>query len=105
MAYYALFYEVVEDFVARRAPHREEHLKLAQAAHQRGEVVLAGSLSEPVDRALVIIRGDSPEIARNFAQNDPYVRNGLGIHWEVRPWKVVIGGDVALPTAAAPGDH
>ena len=105
MAYYALFYEVVEDFVARRAPHREEHLKLAQAAHQRGEVVLAGSLSEPVDRALVIIRGDSLEIAGNFAQNDPYVRNGLVNHWEVRPWNVVIGGDVALPTAAAPGDH
>jgi uncharacterized protein YciI len=104
MAYYALFYDVVEDFVARRVPYREEHLKLAHAAHQRGEVVLAGALSEPADRALLILWGDTPEIARSFAQNDPYVRNGLVKHWEVRPWNVVVGGEGAT-TAAAPGDR
>lgn len=104
MAYYALFYDVVEDFVARRVPYREEHLALAHAAHQRGEVVLAGALSEPADRALLILRGDSPEIARSFAQNDPYVRNGLVKRWEVRPWNVVVGGEVATP-AATPGEH
>jgi uncharacterized protein len=105
MAYYALFYDVVEDFVARRVPYREEHLKLAHAAHQRGEIVLAGALSEPADRALIVLRGDSPEIARTFARNDPYVRNGLVRHWEVRPWNVVVGGEVAFSVAAAPGDR
>ncbi len=29
MNYYALFYEVVDDFAARRAPFRREHLRLA----------------------------------------------------------------------------
>ena len=28
MKYYALFYYVVDDFVARRAAYREEHLRL-----------------------------------------------------------------------------
>ena len=104
MAYYALYYDVVEDFLARRVPYREEHLKLVHAAHHRGEIVLAGALSEPADGALLILRGDTPEIARSFAQNDPYVRNGLVKHWEVRPWNVVVGGEEATP-AAAPGDR
>lgn len=100
MAYFALFYDVVDDFVARRAAYRDEHLKLANAAHERGEVVLAGALAEPVEQALIILRGDSPEIARAFAQKDPYVRHGLVKHWEVRPWSVAVGGEPA--PAAAP---
>jgi len=103
MAYFALFYDVVEDFVARRAPYRDEHLKLAQAAHRRGEVVLAGALAEPADQALIIFHGDSVEVARTFAQKDPYVRNGLVRHWEVRLWVVVIGGESATSVAPAKG--
>jgi len=105
MAYYALFYDVVEDFVARRFPYREEHLKLAQEAHRRGELVLAGALADPADRALIILRGDSPEIARSFARNDPYVRNGLVQRWEVRPWNVVVGGEVAMPVETVPRER
>ena len=44
MAYFALFYDVVDDFAARRSPFRAEHLRLAQEAHRRGELVLAGAV-------------------------------------------------------------
>jgi uncharacterized protein len=98
MAYFALFYEADSDFVTRRTPHREEHLKLAQDSFRRGELVLAGALAEPVDRALLIFRADSPEPARAFAENDPYVRHGVVKRWEVRPWNVVID---AIPATAA----
>ena len=54
MNYYALLYELVEDMVTRRVPFREEHLRLAREAHERGELVLAGALSDPVDRALLV---------------------------------------------------
>jgi uncharacterized protein YciI len=103
MAYYALFYEVVDNFVERRAPFREEHLRLADAAHRRGELVLAGALAEPADSALIIFRGDSSAPATSFAQEDPYVRNGLVKHWEVRPWTVVVGGDFSAPATTARG--
>lgn len=93
MGYYALFYEVVDNFVERRVPFREEHLKLADEANRRGELVLAGALAEPADGALIIFRGDDEVIATSFAQNDPYVQNGLVKHWEVRPWTVVVGGE------------
>ena len=49
MKYYALFYYVVDDFVARRAAYREEHLRLAQEAHRRGELLLAGAFADPAD--------------------------------------------------------
>src|SRR5271165_1448229 len=93
MPYFALFYEVVSDFVACRAPFRDEHLLLAREAHLRGELLLAGALAEPADGALLIFRGPSPDAATAFAQIDPYVRHGLVRHWKVRPWSVVIGSD------------
>jgi uncharacterized protein YciI len=93
MAYYALFYDVVDNFAERRAPFREEHLQLADAANQRGELVLAGALAEPPDGALIIFRGNDPAAAASFAERDPYVRHGLVKHWEVRPWTVVVGGE------------
>jgi uncharacterized protein len=94
MPYFALFYEVVDDFVARRAPFRDEHLLLAREAHLRGDLALAGALAEPADGALLIFRGPSPDAANTFAERDPYVRHGLVKHWKVRPWTVVVGPDL-----------
>jgi uncharacterized protein YciI len=97
MAYYALFYEVVDDFIARRGTYREEHLGLAREAHARGELVLAGALAEPADGALLVFQGESAAAAEAFARQDPYVRNGLITRWKVRPWTVVVGNDARTP--------
>ncbi|MDE3109391.1 MAG: hypothetical protein KGL02_05570 [Acidobacteriota bacterium] len=85
-------YELVDDYLTRRGAFRQEHLALAAAAHERGEIVLAGAFAEPLDRALLIFRGADRSAAESFARNDPYVANGLVKRWEVRPWTVVIGG-------------
>jgi hypothetical protein len=91
MQYYVLFYEVVDDYVTRRAAFRAEHLRLAQAAQQRGELILAGALSDPTDRALLVFRVPDRAVVENFVRHDPYVINGLVTRWEIRPWAVVIG--------------
>jgi hypothetical protein len=104
MAYFALFYDVVDNFVERRSPFRREHLKLADEANRRGELVLAGALAEPADGALIIFRGDDSSVASSFAQNDPYVQNGLVKHWEVRPWTVVVGRETRSSASNAEGD-
>jgi len=36
MPYFALMYDMVDDFVARRAAYRDEHLRLARESHARG---------------------------------------------------------------------
>src|SRR5258708_22095895 len=100
MNYYALFYELVEDMVARRVPFREEHLRLAREARERGELVLAGALAEPVDRALLVFHVDNKSKVEAFARKDPYVVNGLAKKWEVRPWNVVVGNENPAPSSA-----
>src|SRR6266699_4283975 len=100
MNYYALFYEVVDDFVARRTPFRQEHLRLAAEAHERGEIVFAGALAEPADRALIVSHVADKSTVEAFARKDPYVVNGLVQKWEVRPWNVVIGNE--RPSSSAP---
>ena len=93
MKYFALFYDLVSDFIVRRAEFREDHLRLAQEAHRRGALLLGGAFTDPTDRALLVFRGDGAAVAEEFARADPYVANGLVKRWEVRPWTVVIGND------------
>jgi uncharacterized protein len=97
MAYYALFYEAVDDFMARRGMYRDEHLRMAREAYARGELVLAGALADPANGALLIFQGESPAAAEAFARQDPYVRNGLITNWKVRPWTVVVGNEPRAP--------
>jgi uncharacterized protein YciI/heme-degrading monooxygenase HmoA len=95
--HYLLFYEVGEDYVSRRAEFRDAHLEKAWAASARGELVLGGALANPVDGAVLLFRGDSPEVAEKFAKADPYVTSGAVKRWHVREWKTVAGEDAATP--------
>jgi uncharacterized protein YciI len=91
MPYFALFYDVVDDFVGHRAPFRAEHLRLAGEAHNRGDVVLGGALGEPADTALIIFHCPDKSVVEDFARRDPYVVNGLVKKWTLRPWTGVVG--------------
>ena len=88
----ALIYELVDDYLDRRPPLREEHLELAKDAHARGELVMAGAFTEPADRALLVWATEDEAVVRAFVDADPYVRNGLVASWSIRKWNVVIGG-------------
>jgi len=93
-----LFYDVADDYLEKRAAFRALHLEHARRAYERGELVLAGALADPVDGAVLVFRGASPETAAAFAQADPYVSQGLVKSWHVRSWTTVIG-DGATPPA------
>jgi len=95
--HYLLFYDVSDDYLARRAEFRGEHLKLAWDAHERGELVLGGALADPVDGAILLFKGDSAEVAERFVAADPYVKNGLVKSWRVRPWTTVVGAEASVP--------
>jgi uncharacterized protein len=97
MAHFILFYDYAHDYMERRGEFRDEHLKLAWAAQQCGELVLAGALAEPPDGAVLIFNADSPAVVERFAQADPYVRNGLVTQFRVRPWTTVVGEQASTP--------
>jgi uncharacterized protein len=99
--HYLLKYDLVDDYLERRGAYRDEHLRLAWDAVQRGELLLAGAVAEPTDAALLLFRGDSPAAAEAFAQADPYVRAGLVKSWRVRPWQTVVGEQASKPVHPA----
>ena len=77
MGYYLLEYALI--------------LALAREAHRRGDLILAGALAEPTDRAVLVWRTDDRSVVERFIDGDPYVHNGLVISWTIRRWTVVIG--------------
>lgn len=91
-AYHVLLYDLVDDHAQRRGPYREEHLGLLRQAHDRGEVLMAGALADPMDGAVMVFRTGDPAVVEAFVRSDPYVRAGLVTRWRVRPWTVVVGG-------------
>ncbi len=99
--HYLLFYDVSPDYLEKRGTYRDEHLRLAWNAHERGELLLGGALAEPVDGTLLIFSGESPAVAERFAKADPYVKNGLVQRWRVRPWMTVVGALAASPVRPA----
>lgn len=103
--HWLLIYEVVDDYVARRAAFRDAHLERARHAVDRGELVLGGALGDPVESALLVFRGDGPQAAERFAKADPYVLNGLVKRWQVKPWNTVVGDLAASPARPAGGDR
>ncbi len=95
--HYLLMYDLVPDYLEQRGTYRDDHLKLAWAAAERGELLLGGALTEPADTALLLFQGDSPAAAEAFAKADPYVRGGLVARWRVREWTTVVGEGAAKP--------
>jgi hypothetical protein len=95
--HYLLVYEAAPDYLERRPAFRNEHLALAWQASDRGELILAGALADPVDGAVFLFQGSSPAGAEAFAAADPYVRNGLVKSWRVRPWTTVVGDMATTP--------
>jgi len=90
--YYLLLYELVDGYMERRPAFREEHLRLAEEAQERGELLLAGAFADPPDGAALVFRAEDDSVVRDFVARDPYVREGLVTGWVIRQWTVMIKG-------------
>jgi uncharacterized protein len=89
--YYLLLYELVDDYMERRPRFREEHLRLAREANERGELLLAGAYADPPDGAALVLRVDHDSGVKDFVAHDPYIREGLVKQWAIHRWNVAIG--------------
>jgi uncharacterized protein YciI len=91
MKHFLLFYEGAPDYLERRPLFRTEHLRYAWDAVERGELLAGGAFADPADGAVLMFAGDDRSVAEGFAQDDPYVVNGLIRQWSVREWTTVVG--------------
>ena len=87
---HVLLYSYVNDVLTLRQPYRALHLEKAQQSAARGELLLGGALSDPVDGALLVFAGGH-NVAERFADCDPYVQHGIVQSWTVREWSAVAG--------------
>ena len=90
MRHFLLFYEAGPDYLDRRPQFRGEHLRHAWAAHERGELVVAGALAEPVDGAVLM------SVVRLFLQDGRAVERGLQVIEKSKPDAVEVLPGVAF---------
>lgn len=88
--YYILFYSYGTDAAELRAPHRPQHLLLLESYRERGEVVMAGAFSNPMDGAAIVFEVPEVTAIHAFIAADPYVANGVVTDWVIREWNVVV---------------
>jgi len=91
MAHYLLIYELADDYGERRTRFRAEHLALARAAAERGELLIGGALADPMDQAVLLFDVEDEALIGAFVQADPYVTHGLVCAWRIRRWTTVAG--------------
>ena len=95
--HFLMFYDFTPDYLERRGQFRTEHLQLAWDAHARGELIIAGAMSDPADMSALMFSGDSADVAERFARADPYVINGLVTKYTIRQWNTVVGDTAFAP--------
>jgi len=92
---YLLFYEKIADYAEAQKPYAAAHLDYFERRAIKDQILLAGSLEDPVDGAAVILfEAESATIVAAFAKSDPYVIHGIVNRWWVRQWDVVLGSQV-----------
>jgi len=97
MKHFLLIYTTAPDYLERRGQYRDAHLAHAWAAADRGEMVIGGACAPPESLGILMFQGENGNAAERFAQNDPYVQNGVVEKWRVVEWQTVIGDMAANP--------
>ena len=77
------------DAQKKRPIHRPAHLERLQKLNGQGKLICAGPFTDKAG-SLIIIEADTLEEAETFAQEDPYVLEGIFQHTEVHPFKQVM---------------
>mmetsp|Transcript_22347 Transcript_22347/g.26906 ORF Transcript_22347/g.26906 Transcript_22347/m.26906 type:complete len:137 (+) Transcript_22347:3-413(+) len=88
--HFMLTYTYVPDILEKRGPYRAEHLSLAQAQIDEGNMLMAGPLAEPVDGAMFLWNCDNTDMIEEFVKNDSYVKGGLVPSYTIREWSVLL---------------
>ena len=96
---YAIVARDIPDSVAARSATRKRHLAYIKRLVDQGRIVLAGPLpaidsTEPgpagMYGSLLIVEFDSLDEAQDWADNDPYLTDGVFQEVIVKPFKQIV---------------
>jgi uncharacterized protein YciI/uncharacterized protein YndB with AHSA1/START domain len=85
---YVLTYASVPDYAPLARQHLPAHLARLMEFHARGDLLLVGVLTEPVNGDAMAVF-TSREAAEEFVADDPFVLNKVVATWTIRPWQEI----------------
>ena len=90
---YVLLYESADDVATKAPPHFPAHKERLNEFHARGDLEMVGTFEDPQSQgSMSIFR--TREAAEEFAEGDPFVKNGVVRRYEIRGWnEVLTSGD------------
>lgn len=92
MKHFLLIYNYAPDYMEKRAAVRPAHLELAKASVAGDELQLGGAVpSDDPPFGLLLFKGETAQVAEDFARADPYTSQGVVTSWRVREWITVVG--------------
>ena len=74
---------------AKIAELRPTHRQYLTTLRLRGQLATAGPFTDD-SGALIIFEATDREQAEGFLKGDPFYRNGIFLHYQLRPWNPVI---------------
>lgn len=74
---------------AKRKIHRPAHLANLEPLTQQGRVILAGPLTDKAG-SLMVLEFESQAEAEQFANQDPYMVNGIFERVEIHPFAQIL---------------
>jgi uncharacterized protein YciI len=88
---FVLFYESADDVASKAPPVFPAHKARLDDFQARGELLLVGTFGDPqAEGSMAVFR--SSQGAREFAEGDPFVLQGVVKSWQVRQWNEALGG-------------
>ncbi len=95
MIVYHIAVTPADDYVAKREPHRRDHIGRLQGLRANG-ILLGGGPSPDAKRVDLVYRLQRPEQIKHAMEEDPYWVGGAWTHYEprsftqfVEPWEMV----------------
>jgi len=85
---YVLYYQSSPDVMEKAPLHGAAHRAYWKEFALTGSLLMIGPFADPREGAMGIFT--TRDAAEKFAQDDPFVRNGVVSHWVVREWAEVL---------------
>lgn len=79
-----VLYHSSPDGFALAPVHFAAHKARLDAFHARGELLAVGTWADPREGAMAVFQTRAG--AEEFVKDDPFVKNGVVVRWEIKDW-------------------
>jgi uncharacterized protein YciI len=86
---HVLFYESAPDVLSKAPAHFPAHKARLDDFHARGALLMVGTFGDPQAEGSMAIF-TTRAAAEEFAEDDPFVLNGVVRAWHIREWNEIL---------------